>query len=226
MISDIKVLSMGRIWGQNVIKIQSQETRIPTSAPSLEETGLGMKSNLSGHLHPPPSQKLGIRTWRNLNTTWEWNTGYPFSNRWEGPCQENTNSLKVQDAHTCLGPARHSPQPYKLHSKMNQSTSFYKELGLCSNFSTELCYKHSQNITDFRIWELLPHPKPNSHLHQHLSLRLEQSSRCEEGWVHNLSQVHSLEQVPESGHIRIGVTHPRNGKGQDEGWGKEEKLCP
>lgn len=45
MIPDIKVLSMGRIWGQNVVKIQSQETRIPTSAPSLEETGLGMKSN-------------------------------------------------------------------------------------------------------------------------------------------------------------------------------------
>lgn len=62
MIPDIMVMSMGRIWGQNVIKIQSQEIRIPTSAPSLEETGLGMKSKLSGHLHPPCGQKLGIRT--------------------------------------------------------------------------------------------------------------------------------------------------------------------
>lgn len=138
MIPDIKVMSMGKIWGQNVIKIQSQETRILISAPSLEETGLGMKSNLSGRLHPPPNQKLDIRRWENLNTTWEWNTGYPFRDRWEASCQENTDSLKVQDAHTCLGPARHSPQHYKLHSKMNQSTSFYKELGLCSLFSTEL----------------------------------------------------------------------------------------
>lgn len=149
---------------------------------------------------------------------------------------ENTETLRAQDAHTCLDLARHSPHNCRLYSKMNQSTSFYKEFDLCSNFSAELCYKQSQNIRGPKgLWEAFTHPKPNPHQHQHLTLRLEQCSRHGERWkgsvcsrkksrscVRDLSQAHSPEMSPRiwahqnCGHSPEGQDRDRIGRGIGE----------
>lgn len=76
MIPDIKVLSMGRIWGKMLLRFRAKETRIPTSAPSLEETGLGINGNLSGHLHPLPQPKARYQDVKEFEYNMRWNTGY------------------------------------------------------------------------------------------------------------------------------------------------------